>query len=153
LPPFKPAVEATLTIALDHLRQERARSEELAAEVDGEDPVPGLGAGFRRGLVGIQDAGVVHQHVDAAETLERGLRHRRHRGLVADVGGERQRLSPSRLDRRRGLLGALDVDRHDPGALGGEALGARPADPRAGAGHQRHLPLQPLAGHHPLPSA
>ncbi|MOA12074.1 hypothetical protein D3C78_1320400 [compost metagenome] len=95
------------------------------------------------------DAGVVDQHVDAAEALD-GQRHRAaHRLGVGDVAAQAEGLGVEVLLQVLGETvqrGLVEVEDHQlrPGL--GEAQHQRPADSRAAAGDQRHLVLVDLAG-------
>ena len=91
-------------------------------------------------VVGRGDAGVVEQHVDAAEALGRPLVHGGHLGLVAHV-----RVQVQPLDLGRHLLAGLvgQVDHADPRPLGREPPGARPPDPTGRPGNDGHLALEP----------
>ncbi len=52
---------------LDHVRRDRAAAQELAGEIDSEDPVPLLDRIVHRGDVLPGDARVVHQNVNLAQ--------------------------------------------------------------------------------------
>src|SRR5262249_23994171 len=88
--------------------------------------------------------GVVDQHVDRAEAVERGLRHRLVRLLAGDVGRDADRpeaLRGERLGHRFGG-GAVDVGRDHPGAGLGEFLRIDLADALAAAGDDDGTPSQ-----------
>ena len=114
----------------------RRRGAHRRHQVDAEAALPGVSC--------LEDpGGVVDQDVDAAERA----------GGLFDIAVDRRRL---RQVTRRGVgdagllgqfgarggqgLGAARADR-DPGALGGEGQGDRPADAAAAAGHHHaHIP-------------
>jgi hypothetical protein len=107
-------------------------------EVDVQDPLPVLGAGFmdQRPLAG--DAGVVVREVQAAE-----LRHGGAHGLldvpaVGHIRPDEQRRRPGLADQIGGFLpfGPVDVDHRDRGTGPGEAQGHGSADAAAGAGNE-----------------
>ncbi len=64
--------------------------------------------------------------------------------LVArrDVAAHAERRAAELASPSRGRRRLVDVGEHHRGALGDVAPGDRPADAAAGAGHQRHLPLE-----------
>ena len=83
--------------ARTQVRQAGLRAGEGAAHVDAEHQVEALHR--RRQRAGQADrAGVVDQDVDAAEALDRRRDRRRHRGFVADVAEQRQRLAAGAFD-------------------------------------------------------
>jgi hypothetical protein len=108
------------------------------------------------------DAGVVDDDVDPAERRQGGVDD----GLAAFGCGDRVGVGHGHaaggLDLGDHLLGrprrgALAVDAapeivdHDLGAPGGQQQGVGPAEPAAGAGHDRHPPVEPQLGHRPTP--
>ena len=113
--------------------------------------------GHRRGGGAVDDAGIVDQHVDAAEPRQRSREHRRGGGLVGDIGVERHMSCvPGSFDRgqqgdrlSRGFGRAAMVD-EDPRALGREPDGDRPSDAAGRAGHQRDLAVEPRALRRPV---
>ena len=79
----------------------------------------------------MHDAGVVHQHIDAAECRIRRVEHAADRGRVADVGLRRGGAAAGFLDfagQRFGLTGAARIVDDDGEAVGGEPLGNGGAD-------------------------
>ena len=120
-------------------RQHRLRHQEHAFQVGGDDAVPVL---FRQPLDGARArtaAGIVDQHVDAAEGPDRALDQRCHLGLVGNIGGNAHRvasqiadLSGDRLDPV--VIAAVD---HHLGALAGETERDFAPDARGCAGDQR----------------
>jgi hypothetical protein len=115
-------------------------AQEDAAQVDLLHALPDLERGVEhRAVVGRVDAGVVEQHVDAAEAPVRLAVHGGDGLLVADIGHDRQ-------------VHAADVgqvDAHDPSALLGEAQRDIGADPAGGAGDDANLVLE-ATRHQPL---
>ena len=90
------------------------------------------------------DAGVVDEHVDAAERLHRGVDERLAVLGLGDVGGDGDRLPARLLDELLRLLQLLDppgAERHVRARLG-ERLGERHAEPRRGPRHDRDLAVQ-----------
>ena len=86
-----------------------------------------------------------HSGVEVDEVQPAAALHReRHGGAVGlqvgDVAAHRVAAELVR-DGRRAV--AVDVGRHDRGALGRERPRRRAAEPASGARHQRHLPGQP----------
>ena len=77
-------------------------------------------------------AGVVDEHVDAAELAARAVDDRLDLGRVADVAAEAERADAERAQLLGGLLAAVDVARAEDevGARLGEAFGHLPADAR-----------------------
>ena len=115
-----------------------------AARVHRLHALPCLEAGLEdRGVVGGGDAGVVVEHVDAAEALDCGCVQRLHRRLVRDVHLHREAADLAG-DLLRG--GAVDVGNRDLRALFGEAGSRVGAHPAAGARDHAHLALEPT-GH------
>ena len=94
--------------------------------------------------------GVVDEIVDAAEFLERRLRHRVDRGGIGDVGNCDERAAARRFDLLHHLVrfGAVlaHVD-HDRAARGRELERDGAADAAPGAGDDRDAVLQFLFGH------
>src|SRR5262249_49546773 len=83
--------------------------------------------------------GIVDEHVDVAEALDRLRRQRLDRGFLADVGDHaRHRIDavPGR-DLLRELAAVGDIGDHDARALGGEGERIVPADALGAAGHDR----------------
>ena len=96
----------------------------------------------------MEHAGVVHQQVDLAERIERGVGKRCDRIAVGHVDRERDR----RLTRGvRRLLRAhfVDVGRDDAHALSDETVDERTADAARGTRHDRDLAFELLD--HPRP--
>jgi hypothetical protein len=136
--------EAMLTMRppalLLHRRQRRARGVEGGGEIDGDDRVPLVDRELvdRRDML---DAGVVDQHVDRAEAVDRLAHHLGDRlGLqhVGAVVGHRDlvlRRQPraQRLD----LAGIAEAVQYDVRAFGSEARRDSEADAGRRSGHQR----------------
>src|SRR5262245_25154294 len=121
-----------------HGGKHRAAGEEHAAQVDRHHPVPLLDRDLEPGAPRqhAHQRGVVDEHVDRPETIERRLRHGLGRVLAGDVGGEADGLAPLRGERlghgfrRR----AVDVGGDHAGARLGEFLGVDLADALAAPG-------------------
>jgi hypothetical protein len=130
---------------------------EVALEVDPHDGVP-LVLLARHDHAVAHEAGVVHDHVEAPEGLDR----RRHQGAgavpVGDVVAVGDRGAAGGDDLVHDGLGGggrrvaaverhADVVHHYLGALAGELEGVTPADAPPGAGHD-HDPAVADAAHH-----
>ena len=90
----------------------------------------------------LHDAGVVHQHVDAAECRIRRVEHAGDRGRVADVGLRGDGAAAGLLDsagQRFSLAGAARIVDDDGEAIGGEPLGDGGADAAGCAGDECDL--------------
>ena len=120
------------------------RVQQVAAHVDVHHPVV-VG---QRGVDqpgGDAHAGVVHQHVQAAEMIRRGAHRRRDRLRVRGVRGHEPGARPERL---LGLPAepGIPAGDHHPGALGQETAGHGQAQAGRAAGDQRALSLQQAHG-------
>ena len=126
-----------------HGRIDRLRAQEGAGEVGVDDAVPFLEIERVRGLADV-DAGIVDEDVDPAELAADALDHARDRGLVGDVGGDRDRLdaAPRELGDRRVRFLLVAPDDRDAGA--GVRQPARHAEPDAAiaAGDDRDLAFE-----------
>ncbi len=134
-------------LALHH-PERRAGAQERRGQVGLDDLVPQLERHFvDRGAIG--DAGVVDQHVDGAEALDRAIEQVLHRGFVGHVGRDRERFGAHALELRHQRLEPLGAARgeHDLGALAGEDERTGLADARAGAGDHHDATLQDTLGH------
>jgi len=120
------------------------RVQQVAAHVDAHHPVV---VGQRRvdQPRGHAHAGVVHQHVQAAEMLRRGAHRRRDRPGVRGVRGQEPGPRPERLLRLPAEL-EIPAGDHHPGALGQEPAGYGLAQAGRAAGDQRALSLQQAHG-------
>ena len=128
---------ATLSaVALRHALHRLARAEEAAGYIDREHAVDALGRHFVEARREVDDAGVVHQHADAAEPLIHLLEHAQYIRFRRHVGGDRDATGLPRQ-----LLGSRLVvhviQRHLVSALGSEARRRR-ADAAAAAGDEHH---------------
>jgi hypothetical protein len=124
------------------------RREERALQVHVHHLVE-LGLGEGVGRTADVDAGPVDQDVDAAHLLLRPGGHRLHRVDVGDVGLDGDGAAAGLADQFGGLLelrGGARGER-DVGAVMGEGEGHAEAQAAAAAGHERHLAIQPEAGH------
>jgi len=90
-------------------------------------------------------AGVVHQHVQAAEMIRSGPHRGRDRLRVRGVRGGEPSARPERL---LGPLaqGGIPAGDHHPGALGQEPAGHGQAEAGRTSGDQRALPFQQAHG-------
>jgi len=118
--------------------------QQVAAHVDAHHPVV---VGQRRvdQPGGHGDAGVVHQHVQAAEMIRRGAHRRRDRLGVRGVRGQEPGVRP---ERPPGPLAKFRIPAgdHHPGALGQEPAGHGQAQAGGSAGDQRALSRQQAHG-------
>ena len=141
--PARRAVDDRAAPLFDHRRQHRARHQERALEARVHLRVPLVLVAPQR-VVGHVDAGVVEQHIDPAERLERLERAAGAVLGVANVGPDEDGATARRLD-LAGDRGAASLvatrDRH-AGAFAGERHRGRPADPGRPAGDQPDLPLE-----------
>src|SRR5207302_924157 len=103
-------------------RRVMSRSER-ALEVDLDDRVP-LGLGHVHEHAVTEDAGVVHQHVEAAELRDRLLDHLLRAGEVADVTRVRNRLAARLAD----LVDDLRAMRGEHERILSSDASARPGD-------------------------
>ena len=92
----------------------------------------------------VEDGGVVHQDVDAAESFARRRDRGDHLALIGDVAGHRRGAAARALDVARAVCGVFGarIDADERGALSRETLGDAAADIRAGSGDQRHFSAQ-----------
>ncbi len=126
-----------------HIRSEDPRAIDDAEEIDAEDAVPVCLSAEDRGFR--TDAGVVHQHMDAAEALNDSLFDRLQRRLVGNV----------RLDCHHTLLAgngfefatsrcqpvAIEIGDDDAHTRLGKALCRRKADAGCATGDHRNIGL------------
>jgi hypothetical protein len=123
------------TAAFDQRRQRFARLDERAREVGGDAGVPRVVV--RRGdLGGALTTRVGHEHVEAAESLDRGLDGRAHVLGTCRIPGDRDRSDVGR-DQFERLGTAAQQD--DARPFGRETPGRSGADPRASAADLRDL--------------
>ena len=106
------------------------------AQVHGDRDVP----------VGATDAGVVVEHVEAAEFADRLLAGGLHRVLFGDIDLQCGARAAALGDGGGGVLrgGLVEVDAHDTRALGGESQRRGSSYSRARPGDERDLPLEPV---------
>src|SRR6266404_2272478 len=104
-------VDDDAAAAGNHLARHALQAEEHALAVDAHDAVP-VGLGEIHDVRAPGDAGIVDQHIDAAERLDHAAHHLVDARQVADVGGQRQAPPAGGGDRRGGLLGCGLVDVH-----------------------------------------
>ena len=94
----------------------------------------------------VRDAGVVHQYVDARRVAV-GIDAREggfHRVSECDVTFERGSCAASRADAFDGAAGSFEIaiEHENTRAVACEGRRDREADPRAGAGDNRNLPIE-----------
>jgi hypothetical protein len=143
-------VDQRAATTAEHVRDRVAAAVDTALDVDVERPVDDLVRDLVEDARDV-DAGIVEYDVEAAPTLDGGVRVGLDLARVRDV----RRNGDGRVpDAGRRLLDRVpaDVDAGHPGALLGEPDRRGPADPRARAGHDRHLAGQSIA-HPPPPDA
>ena len=133
----------------EHDRGHLLGAQVSALEVDVDRAVP-LVLGRLQHRLGEHDAGVVDQDVDAPEVVDGGADEIFDVSGRRDVGAHRERVAARLLDRidhrLRFALSAHPVDDH-LGALGGETLRDRLADPARRARHDGDLAFQSLVAH------
>ena len=88
---------------------------------------------------GAAAAGVVHQTVDAAATLDDLLDQGRRVLRLVEIGGERKRAVTAEFAAHSFHLGQITPVYGDRRAEAGRGLGRRPADAASRTGHQDHL--------------
>ena len=137
-------VDDAAATGVEHRRDAVPAAAGDAGDVDVEGLRPRLVGRVRRAVVVAGgDAGVVVEHVEAAERLD----GERHRGgdavVVTDVGGDVRGLAARLGDRVDRVVAVGDVGDHHLRALASEELGGDPSEARRGAGDERHLVLQP----------
>src|ERR687894_382050 len=143
-----------------------SRSEEHTSELQSHRDLHSFPTRRSSDLVA-EDAGVVDEHVELAERLDRGADALLGAGPVADVVGVGHRLATGGDDLVDHLLGgtgvtadavhrAAEVVDHDARALCGEQQSVLAADATAGPGHDRypsiadtHWLISPLVGRAP----
>ena len=116
------------------MRQRDARAQHDARQVHGDELVPLVHRGVLDALAD-EDAGIVHQDVEAAELLHRGVDRGRPARLLRHVEGHEHRLTARRLDLLHRLAAALlehIADRHF-GADARHQFRRFPADAACGA--------------------
>ena len=136
----------------DHDPKRLAPDQEGAAQIDADQPVEVRRRGLEQRLLD-QDAGVVDQDVEAAETGDAVSNMRQHLALVGDVGLHGEGPAPLRLRSRRPPLRSSPAARGPTTATcapsAANASGDRPPDAARAAGDQSALALQRAAsGHH-----
>jgi hypothetical protein len=130
-------------VALHELGEQRQREVDGGEVVDAHHGLDDVGR-ERLDLPALRDAGVVHEHVDAAELLARELRERRDRVEVGEVDRPHAavgRVLAAALERLPQPVLAARADAHGR-ALLREALCERGADPGRSTGHEHVLAVQ-----------
>jgi len=129
--------------------------QEGATEVDRHHPVPcgDVDLGAVRLPERREERGIVHEHVDLAEALDRPRDQALHRRLVADVeDGAHDGVGPVRAGDRLDDRGAVRDVRHDhPGAGLGKGQRVVAANPLRPAGHDGDAAGEPSHGLGPGP--
>jgi hypothetical protein len=111
-------------------------AQEHAAHVHVLDPLPGLDGRVQHAhVLGRVDAGVVDQHVHAAELLLRAPVHAGHLLLVGHVGADVQVAG----------VALVQVDAHHGGPVLTEHARHLGTDAGSGAGDNADLPFEPAA--------
>ena len=130
------------------VRRREAGRHEVALQVDVDDVVPLL-LRHRHEHAVAQDAGVVDQHVEVAEGVDRGADQRLAAVPARDVVVRRDGLAAGGADLLGGLLRDLaEVVDDDLGALGREQARVLAPEAAAGAGDDRDPAVEcPHAGH------
>ncbi len=129
----------------EHVRHDGPRDQEVAQDVGGEQVPKAVGAdlpearrfGHEVRIHGAHaDAGVVDQHVDAAEGRQRAIHARRHGLLVADIHDQPRH---EVADPAGGLLDALfgPAGQDDPGSGVGQRLAHGEAQSAGTSGDER----------------
>src|SRR5690606_229361 len=143
----KRAEHDDLSLAGDQAWQRRLGAVQRAVEVDRHDPLEHFQAGVGH-TAAMGDAGVVDQHVDAAEAVHyqrNGLLYRRR---ILSVAAQPRRFSvvPVCQVLNQGIHGVLlQIDDHQTRTRLGHTLGQRTTDPRAAAGDHHDFALEALA--------
>ena len=136
--------DAGWPVGLPGVIHHRLGGEENALEIDVQNPVVFLLGDVPERRVHL-DAGVVHQDVEFAEVIDRGVDEVLHPGSGRHVGLHDQAAPPGRLDCGENLVGtaraAVVVDnRVRP--LAGKSLHNAPPDALAAARHHGYFPRQ-----------
>jgi hypothetical protein len=109
---------------LDHLARHGLAHEERALDVDADHRIE-IGLGHVQKIRRLEDAGVVHQHIDAAVRGQGARDQRVHVGLVADVA---MHVDPAEFARQGLARRVGQIGQHHAGAFAREAAGAGLAD-------------------------
>jgi hypothetical protein len=128
--------DAAAAPLLHHEAGDVLGAEEGARQVDADLAVPALERHVEHAQ-STEDAGVVHEHVDAAVRFARPRHHRLDLRLVGDVADDAQRVTAAPHDRLRALhcIVRIDVHAHDARALVGQSLGDSATDVRTRPRH------------------
>ena len=118
-------------------------AEEDAIDVDRHALAPALERHLRQRLDDA-DAGIVHQHVEAAEAVDDGRDRGLPIGFLGDVEGDEHRLRAAlrQLGRERLASRRVDIGQRDRRAFRRERAGAGLADALRGTGDERDAALQ-----------
>src|SRR5258705_2708671 len=137
-------VDDAALVLLEHHRQHVLHAQEHADDVDVEHPAKTLQRIFDDRLDIALDAGVVVEHVDGAEPVDRGADIFGDLVFPGDVGFHRERLRRGRQILDRGFEVFLAaVDRDDAGAALGQEPDGRATDDAGRAGDDGDLAVQP----------
>jgi hypothetical protein len=129
---------------LRDLAGDRLAEMEHAGQVHGDDAVPGLGVEVEE-IAAMADPGAVEQNIEPAKLPDHALDGGIDRGAVAHIEAERGG-APAAVADAPGAgfgRGRIDIGAEHRRAFSRQCLGAGPANAAAGAGHQRHLALDP----------
>ena len=136
-----PAEAPSAALALrHHLPGRRLRHQERPAQVDAQHAVELVDAKLEERRI-VEDAGVVHQHIDAAEGLEGGGQRVVDVAGLADIAGDIDGLAAARLDgpRHLGPRPGVHVAQRHGRALAGKPRGACAPDALRGTRDDRNL--------------
>ena len=135
-----------------HRLDRRARPQKHPVEIDPHQRAPVVQCGVqKRAAAG--DAGIVHEHVEVAELLDRRIDDRCPIFFHGDVKLERSG-TPSALSNFRGNglgFGVGDIGQNHTGAFARERSGTAGADSRRSAGNDRDLAGNTIGHRSPPP--
>src|SRR5258708_2081473 len=129
-------------LALRHIRDDHIAEPEIAPDIAVHDAVEGVVGYFgKRPEIGV-DRGVADEDVDRAEGLPRLVDEPLQRRLVADMGGDANRLAARPLDAGDDFLAGLGLapGHHDVGAAQRPLFGNGAPDPSRTTGGDPRLP-------------
>src|SRR5271154_4339367 len=132
--------DGALASLLDHRLRDMLGEQERAVENYLELTPPLIQRHLDHALL-VEDDGVVHEDVDAAERLARRRDCRDHLALVGDVARHCYRASADALDVARAVRAILSarIDAHERGAFSRKAFRDSAADIRTGSCYQRNF--------------
>ncbi len=117
-------------------------------EIHRHDSLEHRQAGVRH-TAAVGDAGIVDQHVDAAEALQHQRHRLLHRPAIGHVAAQPQHIGVVMIDQMlhqavQCIL--LQIEDHQPGARLGHAFSQGAADAGTASGNQHDLAIENLAG-------